>query len=154
MTYNLNNKDNASDEVQSKCGKDCSQCSYKEEYGCAGCNETADGYWGERCEIKECCKAYHLDHCGLCKSFPCEQLRELSYDSDPEGENLLNCKKWADNKKDSRLRFIKNILVGICCGIFAGVVLGVIYNMTAAFVTAGIIVGVGIALLLETGKRY
>ena len=90
----------------------------------------------------------------MCKKFPCEQLRELSYDTDPDGENLLNCKKWADNKKDRQIRLIKNILVGICCGIFAGVIFGVVYNMTAAFVIAGVVVGIGIALLIETGKHY
>lgn len=136
-------------EVQSKCGKDCSRCSFKDDYGCAGCNETVDGYWGERCEIKECCKVKHLDHCGLCKNFPCEQLRELSYDSDPDGDNLLNCKKWADNKADSEVRFLKNILVGAVIGIISGIVFGTVYKMTAAFVFAGAVVGIGTAVLIE-----
>lgn len=139
----------------SKCGMICSECSRREEFGCSGCNEMSSGYWGEKCEIKECCEAKKLEHCGLCLDFPCEMLREITYDEElgDDGERLLNAKKWADESKESSEIRIKNFLLGISLGAVLGAVFGAWQGMTAAFVTGGIIIGTGIAVLINISKK-
>lgn len=135
----------------SKCGMDCSKCSRKEEFGCLGCNEMQSGYWGEKCEIKECCEAKKLEHCGFCPDFPCEMLREISFDEEfgDDGERLLNAKKWADESRGVLERKRKNILLGVSLGAVFGAILGAWQDMPAAFVVGGLIVGTGIAVLIN-----
>lgn len=140
----------------SRCGKLCSECSQREEYGCDGCTKIKDGYWGSKCEIKECCEGKSLEHCGLCKDFPCELLREFCYDKETgdEGERLLNCKRWADEARIQKEVFIRNILLGTVGGGIVGVIFGEIQGMTAAFIFGGLIVGIGIAILIEVNKNH
>ena len=133
----------------------CSECSRREEFGCSGCNEMQSGYWGEKCEIKECCEAKKLEHCGLCSDFPCEMLREFSYDEElgDDGERLLNAKKWADEGKNRSDIKIKNLLLGVSLGAVIGAVLGAWQQMSAAFAACGIIIGAGIAVLINISKK-
>lgn len=140
----------------SKCGMDCGKCSRKEKFGCLGCNNMQSGYWGEKCEIKECCEAKKLEHCGLCSDFPCEMLREISFDEElgDDGERLLNAKKWADESREFSEKKLKNILLGVSLGAVFGAILGAWQDMTAAFVVGGVVIGVGIALLLNFYKKY
>ncbi len=154
MKINLGIKDDFVDS-ESRCGKKCSECSHREEYGCAGCKNITDGYWGSKCELKECCEGRYLDHCGLCGEFPCKLIREFSYDKDTgdDGERLLNCKEWLDKRTVSKEKRYGNLLLGASLGIIIGIIAGAYYNMTAAFVVVGLIAGVGIALMIETSKR-
>lgn len=139
----------------SRCGKDCDSCSYKEEYSCSGCTEITDGYWGGKCEIKECCEGKCLENCGLCSEFPCEILREFSYDPDlgDDGERLLNCKKLSDDKTNKHNTLIRNVLLGVSLGGIAGVIFGEWQGMPVPFIIGGILIGVGIAAMLEINKR-
>lgn len=130
---------------------DCSKCSRKEEFGCLGCNEMQSGYWGEKCEIKECCEAKKLEHCGFCPDFPCEMLREISFDEElgDDGERLLNAKKWADESREALEKKRRNILLGVSLGVVFGAILGAWQGMPAAFVVGGVIVGTGVAVLIN-----
>ncbi len=140
----------------SKCGMDCDRCSRKEEFGCLGCNNMQSGYWGEKCEIKECCEGKKLEHCGLCPDFPCEMLREISFDEElgDDGERLLNAKKWADESRELFEKKLKNILLGVSLGAVFGAILGAWQDMPVAFVVGGVVIGVGIAFLLNFYKKY
>lgn len=139
----------------SRCGKDCDFCSYKEEYSCSGCTEITDGYWGEKCEIKECCEGKNLENCGLCSKFPCEILRDYSYDPDlgDDGERLINCKRQSDEKTNEHNTLIRNALLGISLGGIAGVIFGEWQGMPVPFIIGGILIGIGIAAMLEINKR-
>jgi hypothetical protein len=114
-----------------------------------------DGYWGGKCEIKECCEGKKLRHCGLCREFPCELIREFSYDPETgdDGERLLNCKEWADKAKNAKETMIKRYLLGVSIGGTAGVIAGEWYGSVIPFVIGGLIVGVGIAFMLESGRK-
>lgn len=139
----------------SKCGANCSKCSRRDEFGCLGCNEMQSGYWGEKCEIKECCEARKLEHCGACPDFPCEMLREIAFDDElgDDGERLLNAKRWADESKTKTEVRFKNYILGVSLGAVLGAVFGAWQDMTAAFVVGGIIVGTGIAVLINISKN-
>lgn len=140
----------------SRCGKKCSECSGKDEYGCAGCHNITDGYWGSKCEIKECCESRNHEHCGLCKDFPCELLREISYDDQlgDDGERLINCKKWADTIKNDKEKRIRNILIGISVGIMSGVIIGEIQGMVIPWLIAGFIVGIGVSVMFIINRKW
>lgn len=82
---------------ESRCGLCCSEFNCKEAFGfdCKGCALEKEIPWGE-CEIKVCCERKGLDHCGQCEEFPCEVLRQFSYDK-THGDNGLRieqCRKW------------------------------------------------------------
>ena len=147
--------DSASYEAESRCGKKCSECSYREEYGCAGCKEITDGYWGSKCELKECCEGKCLDNCAECKSFPCELLREFSFDKETgdDGQRLLNCKEWADSKQIKKEQMLKNLLLGLSLGAISGAIAGAICGITATLAIGGALAGFGIAVMIEISKR-
>ncbi len=84
--------------IESRCGILCSGCSYREEVNCQGCINIEKPFWGESCPVKSCCESKNLEHCGACKTFPCDLLNKFSYDEE-EGDNglrILQCKKWND----------------------------------------------------------
>ena len=63
------------------CGECCDGCPKKEDGRCPGCIE-ADGRVPEwagsgRCRIHACVRAHHVQFCGLCEAFPCENLPSL-----------------------------------------------------------------------------
>lgn len=85
---------------ESRCGVACSSCEKKKAQVCAGCIHIDKTFWGGICEVKVCCENKNLDHCGLCKDFPCEMLsnmgKELGYDPEPR---LARCRCWAEETK-------------------------------------------------------
>ena len=84
-------------EVESRCGIECSKCKYKEQMGCAGCLNIDQPFWGE-CDIKKCCEARDFINCGQCPNFPCQTLKDYSYD-EKEGDNgkrIETCKEWSN----------------------------------------------------------
>lgn len=84
------------DMVESRCGILCSQCAYKEQVGCKGCINNNKPFWEDNCPVKECCKSKNNEHCGVCNDFPCEILKEFSYDEKQgdNGKRIEQCKKW------------------------------------------------------------
>jgi len=83
--------------VESRCGILCSQCHYREKMNCAGCLHISKPVWGEVCEIKACCEGKGLEHCGNCKTFPCDLLKQFSYDKKygDNGRRIEQCRKWS-----------------------------------------------------------
>ena len=60
----------------SVCGINCGTCEYRASKGCHGCRASEGRiFWGE-CELYSCCREKGLEHCGKCKSFPCDKLKE------------------------------------------------------------------------------
>ena len=85
--------------VKSRCGIVCEPAVCKESWGvdCPGCVIMDKPFWGE-CDVKTCCEAKNLEHCGLCSDFPCEDLNKMSYSGDEHADNgvrIEQCKKWA-----------------------------------------------------------
>lgn len=63
------------------CGEDCTGCAKRAQGLCSGCRET-DGYcpeWAQtgRCPIHACTRAHQALFCGLCESFPCDDLEQM-----------------------------------------------------------------------------
>ncbi len=81
--------------IESKCGILCSICEYKESMNCTGCINIDNPFWGV-CPIKKCVEDKVLNHCGECRSFPCELLNSFSYDKEQgdEGKRIKQCKMW------------------------------------------------------------
>ena len=91
--------------VQSRCGLLCKWCTYREPSNCPGCivlNGKAS--WSDSdCDVSRCCVNKGYKHCGECPSFPCDDLRGMSYGDDemndkPEGARIEVCKAWATRK--------------------------------------------------------
>ena len=84
---------------ESRCGVCCNQCERKEQVHCTGCTSMKQPFWGGVCQVKTCCEDKGLDHCGLCREFPCEMLanmgRDQGFDPAPKLEML---KKWRDSE--------------------------------------------------------
>ncbi|QNM06368.1 DUF3795 domain-containing protein [Qiania dongpingensis] len=82
---------------ESRCGICCDSCEGKTEVNCKGCLNMKTPFWGGDCEVKSCCEAKGLNHCGECKEFPCETIssmgKEQGYDPEPR---LLKCRQWAE----------------------------------------------------------
>ncbi len=60
------------------CGMPCALCNRHRIEGtskCIGCSH--DGYYGDSCKIKRCCRGRELPHCALCAGYPCEQIQQL-----------------------------------------------------------------------------
>lgn len=46
---------------------------------CMGCHGSRSAHWSDDCFILKCCvDDKKLDHCGMCKAFPCRRLSEWS----------------------------------------------------------------------------
>ena len=68
------------------CGTDCEACAYRAKTNCPGCQACAGKmFWGQ-CALAACCIAKGLANCGQCDQFPCEQLKEYSFD-EKHGDN-------------------------------------------------------------------
>jgi hypothetical protein len=68
------------------CGLDCKNCEYKEKYNCKGCIKGNGKPFHGECKLAACAIEHNVKHCGLCPSFPCDLLKEFSYDKE-HGEN-------------------------------------------------------------------
>lgn len=82
--------------TESRCGIKCSQCAYKEQMNCKGCVNISKPFWGESCPVKSCCEGKQLEHCGHCEEFPCELLKQFSYDEKEGdgGRRIDQCRCW------------------------------------------------------------
>lgn len=140
---------------ESRCGILCSQCTKKEEYGCEGCINMPEGYWGGKCEIKICCEMKKIEHCGLCEDFPCQMIKEISYDPETgdNGDRLLNCKMWLDKSTDDKWSVYRKILLGVSIGITAGLIIGILQSMLTAWLIVGFIVGFGLGLMFHISRK-
>jgi len=87
--------------IESRCGLLCSECSYREQTGCAGCVQMKKPFWGESCPVKSCCESKNHPHCGVCQNFTCEQLHKFAYEMGEQSDNgkrIEQCKAWREEK--------------------------------------------------------
>ncbi len=82
--------------IESRCGIVCSECSYKEQVNCVGCVAMDKPFWGDNCPVKSCCESKSNEHCGECKTFPCDLLNQFAYDKEQgdEGKRIEQCRAW------------------------------------------------------------
>lgn len=92
--------------VDSRCGLHCTGCNYIEACGCGGCIETNGHPFHGECPVAICCQNKEIEHCGECLNFPCDLLKQYSYDSEhgdkPKGLRIEQCKKWKDEASKKR----------------------------------------------------
>ena len=88
--------------VESRCGLCCSSCEYQEKMDCKGCTNIARPFWGDACPVKNCCEEKTLEHCGLCRNFPCDLLKEFSYakEQGDDGRRIEQCKTWTHRRQE------------------------------------------------------
>lgn len=84
--------------ITSRCGLDCSACTFKEISGCKGCVEMDKPYWAESCPVKSCCESKDHRHCGECTDFVCPTLHTFAFEMEhsDNGERVERCKKWRE----------------------------------------------------------
>ena len=85
--------------IDTRCGLYCETCSFKEPCNCGGCIATMGHPFHGECPVAVCCQERSLVHCGECKDFPCDLLKQYSRDpehgDDPPGARIERCRKWA-----------------------------------------------------------
>ena len=86
--------------IESRCGRLCSECPYRELLGCKGCVHIQKPFWGDSCPVKNSCEEKNLQHCGQCKEFPCDLLHQFAYDEKQgdNGKRIEQCRKWGKGK--------------------------------------------------------
>lgn len=68
----------------SVCGIDCDSCKFKSKQNCKGCRQVKGKvFWGS-CELYQCNDEKSQEHCGECKQFPCDKLKEWAFSENPE----------------------------------------------------------------------
>ena len=84
--------------VKSRCGIICDTQKCKEAFGfdCEGCLNISSPPWGESCAVKACSEGRKLNHCGECEDFPCDLLKNFSFDKEhgDNGARIDQCKEW------------------------------------------------------------
>ena len=62
------------DKLVAPCGAYCGTCKFlnkEQKPNCLGCGrQHGKLFWGE-CKLYKCVKNHQVDHCGVCKDFPC-----------------------------------------------------------------------------------
>lgn len=78
------------DPFMNRCGSDCEPCKHRTSDGCPGCRATGGKqFWGD-CKMALCCISKQHEHCGQCRNFPCETMKEY----DGYEESVRNLKAW------------------------------------------------------------
>lgn len=86
--------------MDSRCGLQCSSCSFKQSHGCGGCVATDGHPFNGECPVAACCQSKGHAHCGECMVMPCEKLFTYSYldpvhGDKPQGKRVEVCRNWA-----------------------------------------------------------
>ncbi|MBP1561027.1 MAG: DUF3795 domain-containing protein [Oscillospiraceae bacterium] len=140
---------------ESRCGLLCSECENREACGCEGCLDLEEGNWAGDCEIKKCCEEKQLEHCGKCPDFPCDLLRNTSFDEEEgdNGERLVTLKRWAEEESSRKQTSGSLILGGLAVGASAGAVFGALSESFAAVMFACILVGTAVGVMIDITKK-
>lgn len=81
----------------SVCGINCTSCGLYIEKKCKSCRVVAaEGkcVWNGRCDLFDCAARQDLVHCGKCKNFPCDILKEWASSENTERiQNLIDLNK-------------------------------------------------------------
>lgn len=85
-------------EIRGKCGTVCNTCSFKDRFGCKGC-EAQQGkiFWGE-CDVYKCAVSKGCQHCGLCAQLPCQQLLDF-IENGHNPDRLPNLNRWKNESQ-------------------------------------------------------
>jgi hypothetical protein len=89
------------EKIISRCGIICSECAYREKVNCPTCHKTNGcPFWGE-CKLAKCSITKGLHDCSQCEQFPCELLKEFSYDpkQGDEGKRIKVLQELKNSRK-------------------------------------------------------
>lgn len=86
--------------IDSRCGLNCTSCTWRESHGCGGCIETNGHPFHGECPIAICCQQKGYTHCGECDIIPCDKLYGYSYldpehGDKPQGARVARCRSFA-----------------------------------------------------------
>lgn len=89
--------------ITTRCGLDCSECSYIADCGCRECIKSNGNPFHGSCPVAECCQKKDYVHCGECGEFPCDLLHSFSYDEEhgDNGARIEQCRNWGSRKGES-----------------------------------------------------
>ncbi len=137
-----------------KCGMDCTACRFAEENDCPGCMQ-GKVFEDEQCEIYDCCTQKGCEHCGMCPDFPCDDLKDISYDTETGdgGSRILRLKELHDTQYNARRTKTGDILIGLSLGVIFGAVAGSIQSAFIPWIIGGAAAGTGIGVILSLSKR-
>lgn len=86
--------------IESYCGILCTACEYRDSCNCGTCVATKGKPFhqkeDETCPVAACAIGRNLRFCGECWEFPCELLKQFSFDKEQgdDGKRIEQCKKW------------------------------------------------------------
>ena len=85
--------------IDTRCGLRCETGGYTVPCSCDGCISTNGHPFHGECPVALRCQNRGIVHCGECKDFPCDLLKQYSCDpehgDDPPGARIEQCRKWA-----------------------------------------------------------
>lgn len=143
-----------------KCGMDCTECRFAAENDCPGCpycrpvSEREKLFDDEECEVGKCAEGKGFESCGQCPEFPCELLKEVSFDVETGdgGNRLLRLKELRDKSfRIKRLRIAAPVTGG-CLGLLFGIIIGCITGEITTMPIAGTAAGVGLGFIAAVSK--
>lgn len=146
--------------TMAKCGMDCTACRFALENDCPGCPYAAPHesrerlFEDEECEVGICCEAKGFETCAECPDFPCEALREISFDTETGdgGGRLMTLKALKDSNYRIKRRKLTAPAAGGCLGLITGIIIGSITGEISAYIAAGLISGTGLGFIAGISK--
>ncbi|MBQ5332326.1 MAG: DUF3795 domain-containing protein [Oscillospiraceae bacterium] len=146
--------------TMAKCGMDCTACRFALENDCPGCPYALPAenreklFEDEECEVGICCGEKGFDTCAQCCDFPCESLREVSFDTETGdgGGRLMTLKAAKDKAYRIKRRKISAPAAGGCLGLITGIIIGCITGEIPAYIAAGLIAGTGLGFIVGIYK--
>lgn len=143
-----------------KCGMDCTSCRFAIENDCPGCPYCAPPenreklFEDEECDVGRCAEEKGFEHCGKCSVFPCEALKEVSFDTETGdgGNRLMRLKSMKDREFRKKRRSITAPVTGGCLGLITGVIIGCITGEIPSMTAAGLAAGIGLGFIAGISK--
>lgn len=135
-----------------KCGADCSDCDFFLGGSCGGCTASSDE---DGCDIYDCCAAKEHDNCGLCPDFPCDLLRDASFDEEDgdDGDRLVRLKNAADRTENRASSMRSWLASGLLTGLALGIVMGCLSSSLGSWLLGGTVLGTGIGAIIGTVRN-
>lgn len=132
----------------------CTECRFALENDCPGCMR-GKVFEDEECEVLECCVGKGFEHCGKCESFPCDMLKEISFDklTGDGGARLMRLKALRDDEYRRKRSMMYALIGGGGAGISLGAVAGGISGAFAPWIFAGAVIGCGVGFIIRLSKN-
>ncbi|MGN1103175.1 MAG: DUF3795 domain-containing protein [Huintestinicola sp.] len=143
-----------------KCGMDCTSCRFALENDCPGCpyctppEKREKLFEDEECEVGSCAEIKGFEHCGKCPDFPCEALREVSFDTETGdgGNRLMRLKAMKDEELRQKDLRLGAPVMGGCLGLILGIIIGCITGDIPQMIAAGLAAGIGLGFIAGISK--